>query len=264
MLFECNSVPYNSLKLTALSILYGPYKDTMKPNTNTHNVDPHEVQKFDDLAIDWWDLQGQCKPLHDLNPLRLAFMQSCCPLAQQDLLDVGCGGGILSEALSRFTNVVGLDQSQKALEVARTHAQTLPHPPEYIFATVEEYALRYPGKFDIITCMEMLEHVPSPLSVIEACATLLKPKGHLFFSTLNRTPKSFLHAIVGAEYVLNMLPKGTHEYARFIRPSELHQWARPHHLVLKQMKGISFKLLTRSYALSDDVSVNYLMHFQKE
>ncbi len=229
------------------------------------NVDHQEIRKFDEMALDWWDLKGQCKPLHDLNPLRLAFIQSCCSLTHSSVLDVGCGGGILTEALSRFApKVVGIDQSEKALAVAREHSQLLSSVPEYVFSTVEEYAQTHAEQFEVITCMELLEHVPSPLSVIQACATLLKPKGHLFCSTLNRTPKAFLHAIVGAEYLLKMLPKGTHDYARFIRPSELHEWARAEDLILKHMRGISFRMWAKTYFLSDDVSVNYLMHFQKE
>lgn len=218
------------------------------------------------MAWDWWDLEGPCKPLHEINPLRLSFIQSCCPLTgQQQILDIGCGGGILTEALSCFCpQVTGIDQSTAALEVAIDHAKNLPSPPHYFLSTAEEYAERYPGKFDVITCMELLEHVPDPLSVIAAMTTLLKPGGDLFLSTINRTPKAFLQAIIGAEYLLKLLPKGTHDYARFIRPSELATWARQYQLSLKHSKGLSYRVLNKRYYLTDDVSVNYLFHLQKE
>ncbi len=228
------------------------------------NVDPIEVQKFDEMAIDWWDISGPCKPLHDLNPHRLAFIQTHCSLANATILDVGCGGGILTEALSNFSSSVwGLDQSAKALEAAKAHSQTLKSPPHYELATAEAFAAQYPHKFDIITCMEMLEHVPSPLSIIEACSTLLKPGGHLFFSTINRNPKAYIHAILGAEYVLRLLPIGTHDYARFIRPSELAAWSTAHGLVVKHMKGLTYNIFNKNFSLSTDVSVNYLMHLEK-
>lgn len=231
---------------------------------NSSNVDPYEVQKFDQLAKEWWDLAGPCKPLHELNPIRLAFIQHCCSLTNQSILDVGCGGGILTEALSRFSDsVTGIDQSPQAITVARQHASSLLTPPDYKLTTVESLAEQLAGTFDIITCMEMLEHVPSPHSILSACAKLLKPNGHLILSTLNRTPKAFLHAIIGAEYMLNILPRGTHEYERFIRPSELYQWANSFDLRLCHLKGISYHLLTDSYHLSDNVQINYLIHFQK-
>ncbi|MFI4936956.1 MAG: bifunctional 2-polyprenyl-6-hydroxyphenol methylase/3-demethylubiquinol 3-O-methyltransferase UbiG [Candidatus Berkiellales bacterium] len=227
------------------------------------NVDADEINKFDEIASEWWDLNGPMKPLHDLNPLRLDFIQSCCAL-HGAILDVGCGGGILTEALSRFGQVVGIDQSQKAIEVAIEHAKGLPSPPRYEFITVEDFASQHPEQFDVITCMELLEHVPSPDSIIAATATLLKPDGHLFVSTINRTPKAFAYAIVGAEYLLNLIPKGTHDYQRFLRPSELNRFAEKHGLVLKQMKGINYHPFRKVYSLCQDVSVNYLMHFQKE
>lgn len=228
------------------------------------NVDSNEIKKFDAMAEKWWDPQGDCKPLHDLNPLRLDFIQTCCPLADRMILDVGCGAGILTESLSRFSAfVTGIDQSEKALDIAREHARTLPHPPDYQFTTAEQFAASYPERFDVITCMELLEHVPSPTALLEACSTLLKPGGHLIVSTINRTPKAFCHAIIGAEYLLGMLPKGTHQYDRFIRPSELFQWANSNHLALKKMSGFSYRILGKSFFLSDDVSVNYVAHFQK-
>lgn len=230
------------------------------------NVDPQEVKKFDDMALDWWDKEGHCKPLHDLNPLRLAFIQSHAPLnSHTKVVDIGCGGGILTEALSHFgAEVWGIDQSTKALDIAREHAKALKVPPRYEYVTAEEFAQRHAGQFDVVTCMEMLEHVPSPLSVISACAMLLKPGGHLFFSTLNRTAKAFLFAIIGAEYVMKMLPRGTHDYERFIRPSELAAWSRDYALILKNLKGVSYQPFSKTYTLSDDVSVNYLMHFEKD
>jgi len=231
------------------------------------NVDQVEVQKFEDMSAYWWDKQGPCKPLHDLNPLRLQFIQERTPLYHRVILDIGCGGGILTEALSAFSNkVTGLDQSPGVLQAARAHAVEagLTQPPTYVQACAEDYAKQYPGQFDVITCMELLEHVPSPISILKACFDLLRPGGSLFLSTLNRTPKSFLHAIIGAEYVLKMLPKGTHDYNHFIRPSELNQWAMSEQLHLQSMKGLSFNILTRTFYLSDDVSVNYLMHLQKD
>ena len=229
------------------------------------NVDPAEIQKFDDLADQWWDLKGPFKPLHDLNPLRLAFIQSGCTLAHQKIVDVGCGGGILTEALSRIaTSVLGIDQASTVLEVARNHAKELSTPPNYECITVEELAQREPNSFDVITCMELLEHVPDPYLTIGSLSTLLKPGGNLFCSTLNRTPSAFIKAILGAEYILKMLPKGTHDYARFIRPSEMAGWAQEHALHLKRMRGITYNFFMKSFSLSNDVSVNYLIHFQKE
>ncbi len=229
------------------------------------NVDQEEVQKFDAMATNWWDLDGPCKPLHDLNPIRLEFIQSCCDLKDKVLLDIGCGGGILTESLSAFSKeVTGIDQSAQALKAAIEHGIQLDNPPQYVLSTAEDYANKHPQAHDVIVCLEMLEHVPDPSSIIAACQKLLKPGGHLFFSTLNRTPKAFLQAIIGAEYLLRLLPRGTHDYDKFIRPSELANWARPYGFKLQCVKGIEYHLFSKRYTLSEDVSVNYLMHFIKE
>jgi 2-polyprenyl-6-hydroxyphenyl methylase / 3-demethylubiquinone-9 3-methyltransferase len=231
---------------------------------NVVNVDFEEVKKFDEMARYWWDLKGPCRPLHLLNPVRLAFIQTCCALPQKNVIDVGCGGGILTETLSTFSKrVVGIDQSTQALAVATQHSTALTPPPEYHCMTVEEYAIKEPGAFDVLTCLELLEHVPDPLGAIKACAALVHPGGDLFFSTLNRTPKAFLLAIVGAEYVLNMLPKGTHRYDRFIRPSELAHWASLSGLEVKHIKGLRYNPFRKAFDLSSDASVNYLIHCQK-
>lgn len=231
---------------------------------NSENVDFEEVRKFDEMAKYWWDPKGPCQPLHLLNPVRLAFIQTHCILPQKAIIDVGCGGGILTEALSTFAkNVVGLDQSTQALAVAKEHGATLKTPPQYICTTVEAYAAEHPEAFDVLTCLELIEHVPDPLETLKACAKLVRSGGDLFFSTLNRTPKAFLMAIVGAEYVLNMIPKGTHRYDRFIRPSELAHWASLSGLEVKHIKGLTYHPFKKAFSLSSDVSVNYLIHCQK-
>lgn len=231
---------------------------------NVENVDFEEVKKFDEMAQQWWDPKGPCQPLHLLNPVRLAFIQTCCSLGQKTVVDVGCGGGILTETLSTFAKtVVGLDQSNQALAVAKAHAATLKTPPQYNCTTVETYAAEHPEAFDVLTCLELIEHVPDPLTTLKACAKLVRPGGDLFFSTLNRTPKAFLFAILGAEYILNMLPKGTHRYDRFIRPSELSHWASLCGLEIKHIKGLTYHPFKKSFSLSTDVSVNYLVHCQK-
>lgn len=231
----------------------------------TTNISPDEVKKFDDMAAHWWDLNGPCKPLHQLNPVRLHFIQNCVRLNHQKVLDVGCGGGILTESLSQWgANVIGIDASQKAIDVAKIHASALTPKPEYACIIAEDYAKAHPAQFDILTCMELIEHVPSPLSLLQALSDLLKPGGHLFMSTLNRTAKSFLMAIVGAEYVLRLLPKGTHEYEKFIRPSELVNWAKRFNLNCETLKGVSYKPLQKAFELSNDLDVNYLIHFTKE
>lgn len=229
-----------------------------------HNVDPAEIAKFEALAQRWWDPQGEFKPLHDLNPLRLQFVQARAPLAGKDVLDVGCGGGILSEAMARAgARVLGIDLAQAALEVAELHALDAEVAIEYRLQSAEDLARAAPASFDVITCMEMLEHVPEPGPVIDALARLLRPGGHLFISTINRTPKAFVLAIVGAEYVLRLLPRGTHEYERFIRPSELDAWARGAGLQLMGICGVEYSPLTRRFSLGDSPDVNYLVHLTR-
>ena len=233
--------------------------------TPTLNADPAELAKFSDLAHRWWDTQGEFRPLHQMNPLRLEWINSLSPLAGQQVLDVGCGGGILADAMARSgAQVTGIDLAAKALRVAQLHALDAQTPNvQYREISVEALAAEQPGSFDAVTCMEMLEHVPDPASVVRACATLVKPGGWVFFSTLNRSPKSFLFAIVGAEYVLNLLPRGTHEYAKMIRPSELARDCRSANLDLRNTRGMSYNPLTRRYWLSADTSVNYLFATQK-
>lgn len=224
------------------------------------NVDQAELQKFAALAHRWWDPNSEFKPLHDINPLRLGFIDKMAGLADKKVLDVGCGGGILSESMAaRGARVLGIDLGSKALKVARLHQLESGVPVDYREVGVEALAEECPASFDIVTCMEMLEHVPDPAAVVGACARLVKPGGHVFFSTLNRNPKSYLFAVIGAEYVLNLLPKGTHEFSKFIKPSELSSWARNAGLEISSTFGMSYNPLTRAYRLGDDVSVNYLM-----
>ncbi|WP_042426845.1 bifunctional 2-polyprenyl-6-hydroxyphenol methylase/3-demethylubiquinol 3-O-methyltransferase UbiG [Comamonas granuli] len=226
----------------------------------TLNVDPAELAKFSDLAHRWWDPHSEFRPLHEINPLRLDWIHSLVPLPGQRVLDVGCGGGILADAMARKgAEVLGIDLAEKSLRVAQLHALEAQTPRvHYREVSAEALAEEQPGSFDVVTCMEMLEHVPDPGSVVRACAQLVKPGGWVFFSTLNRNPKAFLLAIVGAEYVLNMLPRGTHEYARFIRPSELAAHCRSAGLDLQHSRGLQYNPLTRRYWLSGDTSVNYL------
>lgn len=229
------------------------------------NIDPAEIAKFEELASRWWDTQGEFKPLHDINPLRLDFVNQHAPLDGKKILDVGCGGGILSESLCRRgAEVTAIDMGKAPLSVARLHALEADLDIDYQLTTVEQLAEKHPASFDVITCMEMLEHVPDPLSVINACTQALKPGGSLFLSTINRNPKSYMFAIVGAEYLLRMLPTGTHDYDKFIRPSELDAWCRQCDIELKHLSGISYNPLFRSYSLSRDVDVNYLTHYMKE
>jgi len=233
--------------------------------TSTLNADPAELAKFSDLAHRWWDMEGEFRPLHQINPLRMEWINSVCPLKGQQILDVGCGGGILADAMARSgAMVTGIDLAAKALRVAQLHALEAQTPNvQYREISVEALAAEQPSSFDAVTCMEMLEHVPDPASVVRACATLVKPGGWVFFSTLNRSPKSFLFAIVGAEYVLNLLPRGTHEYAKMIRPSELASYCRSASLDLRHTRGMAYNPLTRRYWLSADTSVNYLFATQK-
>lgn len=229
------------------------------------NVETAEVNKFADLAHQWWDTQGVFKPLHQLNPLRLHFIDSRASLAGKRVLDVGCGGGILSEAMAKSgATVTGIDMAEKSLQVAELHALEAGVAVSYQCIAVEALAETQPASFDVVTCMEMLEHVPDPASVVRACAALVKPGGHLFFSTLNRNAKAYLMAVIGAEYVLNLLPKGTHDYSKFIKPSELAGWLRANGLELQSQTGISYHPIRKQYALSVDTSVNYLQHAIKE
>ena len=225
------------------------------------NVDAQELAKFSELAHRWWDRESEFKPLQEINPLRLDWIDGIVPLRDKAVLDVGCGGGILAESMAlRGAHVLGIDLAGKSLGVARLHAlETGVEGLDYREVSVEDLARERPGTFDMVSCMEMLEHVPDPGSVVRACRELVRPGGWVFFSTINRSPKSFLHAIVGAEYVLGLLPKGTHEYARFIRPSELARWSRDCGLAVEGSRGMGYNPLTRRYALTDETSVNYLL-----
>jgi 2-polyprenyl-6-hydroxyphenyl methylase/3-demethylubiquinone-9 3-methyltransferase len=229
------------------------------------NADPQELAKFSELAHRWWDPESEFRPLHQINPLRLDWIDTLAGLKGRQVLDVGCGGGILAESMAlRGAGVLGIDLASKPLKVAQLHAmETGVQNIDYREVSTEALAAEMPQHFDVVTCMEMLEHVPEPAAVVQACAALTKPGGWVFFSTLNRNPKSFLFAIVGAEYVLNLLPKGTHEYARFIRPSELARWCRDAGLVSDRFRGMQYNPLTRRYWLSDDTSVNYLLACRK-
>ena len=228
--------------------------------TTPLNADPAELAKFSELAHRWWDPESEFRPLHQINPLRLDWIQSLSPLTGQKVIDIGCGGGILADAMARAgATVTGIDLAGKALKVAQLHALEVETPNiSYREISAEAMAQEAPGSFDTVTCMEMLEHVPDPSSVVRACAQLVKPGGWVFFSTLNRNLKSFMLAIVGAEYVLNMLPKGTHEYAKFIRPSELASHCRQAGLDVLHSRGMSYNPITRRYWLNEDTSVNYL------
>jgi 2-polyprenyl-6-hydroxyphenyl methylase/3-demethylubiquinone-9 3-methyltransferase len=233
--------------------------------TEHRNVDLDEIAKFEAIASRWWDPTSEFKPLHDINPLRANWIDELAPLRGKCALDVGCGGGLLTEAMAhRGAEVTGIDMGEAPLGVARLHRLESDLDIDYQRTTAEDFALQHPGHFDVVTCLEMLEHVPDPAAVIEACATLAKPGGDLFFSTINRNPKAFLLAIVGAEYVLNMLPKGTHEYEKFIKPSELAKWIRAAGLEVKQMTGLVYNPITKRYRLDErDVSVNYMIRAHK-
>ena len=224
------------------------------------NADQAELDKFGELAHRWWDPNSEFKPLHDINPLRLDWIDRSLGLAGKRILDVGCGGGLLSEGMAvRGAQVTGIDLSEKPLSVARLHLLESGQKVDYRKISVEALAEEMPGEFDVVTCLEMLEHVPNPSSVVSACARLVKPGGQVFLSTLNRNPKSYLFAVLGAEYILNMLPKGTHDYARFIKPSELSRWAKLGGLEPQELIGMSYNPLTKKYWLGQDTSVNYLM-----
>ena len=226
------------------------------------NIDHGEIAKFEELASRWWDRHGEFKPLHEINPLRLHYIDERVQLNGKQVLDVGCGGGILSESMAkRGAKVTGIDMGKAPLSVAKLHAMESEIDIDYQQITVEQLAETHAESFDAVTCMEMMEHVPDPASVINACKTLVKPGGSVFFSTINRNPKAYLFAIIGAEYVLNMLPKGTHDYAKFIKPSELDEWARQSALELHDIIGLSYNPLMKSYKLGADVDVNYMTHY---
>ena len=233
---------------------------------NATNVDTAELAKFSELAHRWWDVNSEFRPLHQINPLRLDWIQTLAPLKDKQVLDVGCGGGILSDAMARVgAHVTGIDLATKSLKVAQLHALETQTPNvSYREVSAEALVAEKPASFDVVTCMEMLEHVPDPASVVQACATLVKPGGWVFFSTLNRNPQSFLFAIVGAEYVLNLLPKGTHEYAKFIRPSELAAFCRGAGLQTQASRGLQYNPLTQRYWLDANTRVNYMLATQRE
>ncbi len=231
---------------------------------NTANIDPAEIKKFEELASHWWDIEGEFKPLHEMNPLRLSFINSASPLNNKKVIDIGCGGGILSESMAACgAKTTGIDMGKAPLSVARLHAIESDLDIDYRQITAEEMAEQEAAAFDIVTCMEMLEHVPDPASVISACFELLKPGGSVYFSTINRNPKSYVFAIVGAEYVMKMLPRGTHDYAKFIKPSELDEWARTAGLKLMDLTGISYNPFTGLFSLSRNVDVNYMVHYTR-
>lgn len=234
--------------------------------TEALNADPAELAKFSDLAHHWWDPESEFKPLHQINPLRLDWIHALADLNQKRVLDVGCGGGILADSMARKgADVTGIDLASKSLRVAQLHALETGTPNiQYREVSVEALAQEQPASFDVVTCMEMLEHVPDPASVVKACAKLVKPGGHVFFSTINRNPKAFMLAIVGAEYVLGMLPKGTHEFAKFIKPSELAGFCRQADLVVERMRGLEHNPLSGRYWLSADTSVNYMVSTRKD
>lgn len=237
---------------------------TDRMTTEELNIDAAEVAKFDALASRWWDPAGEFKPLHAINPLRLDFIRQRTTLQDRRVVDVGCGGGILAESMAKQgADVTGIDAAEGPLKVARLHQAESGTDVNYLRATAEALAEQEEATFDVVTCLEMLEHVPSPRTVIEACHRLVKPGGDVFFSTINRNPKAFLFAIVGAEYLLRLLPTGTHEYDKFIRPSELADWSRQCGLVLRDSTGIHYNPLSDEYSLGPNLDVNYLMHYQR-
>lgn len=235
--------------------------------TDSQNVDQVEIQKFSDLASRWWDLNGEFKPLHQINPLRTDYInQHTLGLANKLVLDVGCGGGILTESMAKHgANVTGIDMGEAPLEIAKLHGLESSLSVDYQHTTAEEFAAKHPTKYDVVTCMEMLEHVPDPSSVVQACAQLVKPGGHVFFSTLNRNIKSYLMAILGAEYILGLVPKGTHQHDKFIKPSELMGWIDNTPLKIKRTIGLHLNPITQEYYLSQqNIDVNYIVHCHKE
>ena len=233
---------------------------------NIKNLDHDEVKKFDELAAKWWDPEGEFKPLHQINPLRVGFINERANLEGIKVLDVGCGGGILAEGLSKLgAQVTGIDASEQTIGVAQNHSNAVGSDVSYYQTTIEEFIANKPEeKFDVITCLEMLEHVPSPGEIIKTCSTILKDDGDIFFSTINRNPRSYLFAIVGAEYILNLLPKGTHDYQKFIKPSELAKWIRDARLSQIETIGLSYNPITDNYWLGKDIQVNYMVHAKKE
>ncbi len=234
-------------------------------NTTQINVDPAELEKFSQLAHRWWDPNSEFKPLHDINPLRLDYINRITPLSGKTVLDVGCGGGILSESMAGLgARVTGIDLGDKPLKVAKLHLLESGKHVDYRKIAVEELAGEQPGHYDVVTCMEMLEHVPDPASTVRACSQLAKPGGHVFFSTLNRNPKSYLLAVIGAEYLLNLLPRGTHDYARFIKPSELAQFCRNADLFVADITGMSYNPISKVYSLGKNTDVNYLFACQRD
>jgi len=230
----------------------------------TDNVDADEIEKFEKLASRWWDPNSEFKPLHDINPLRLDYIDRQAPLKDRKVIDIGCGGGLLTEGMAkRGAHVIGIDMGKAPLTIARLHQHESGLDIDYRQTTAEQMAATESGSFDTVTCLEMLEHVPDPAAVIAACAQLIKDDGRVFLSTINRNPKAYLFAVVGAEYLLRLLPKGTHDYSKFIRPSEMEKWARAAGLHMTDLTGMSYNPLTREYKLGSDVSVNYLACFRK-
>jgi len=238
--------------------------NTANAQENTHqlsNVDSHEISKFNEIAFRWWDPESEFKPLHDINPLRLEYINKRAVLNNKKVIDVGCGGGLLSEGMSTLgAQVTGIDMGERPIQVAKLHLHESKLDIDYHQTTAEDFAQQHAGQYDVATCMEMLEHVPDPGSVIRACAKLVKPGGKLFFSTINRNPKSYLFAILGAEYVLQMLPKGTHDYKKMIKPSELACWMRAVDIALRDISGMAYNPITRHYSLNKDITVNYLCY----
>ncbi len=228
------------------------------------NIDQAEIAKFSQMASRWWDTEGDLKTLHAINPLRLQYINERAPLAGNKILDIGCGGGILSESMAKLGgHVTGIDMSTDAIQIAKLHQLESGTNVEYLLNTAENIASERPGEFDIITCLELLEHVPEPWQIVEACSKLLKPQGHLFFSTINRNIKSYLFAIIGAEHLLKLLPKNTHDFSKFIRPSELSEWIRQSGMRVSDITGLTYNPITDHYKLCEDVAVNYLMHVVK-